>query len=322
MKAIMLVAHGEPDQLVLREVPVPEIGADEVLIKVAAIGVNYADVSLRRGRYPTGGPPPIIPGMEVSGTIERVGSGVRGLAPGPRVMAMTRRFGGYAEYAKAVEADVIALPEWLTFEDGAAFPLVFLSAYHALFTFGHLQPGERVLINAAGGAVGTAAVQLAKLRGAHVIAAAGDDEKLARVKALGADDVINYRTSELSAEVERRTGKVDLVLESVGGKIFWDSLACLPPLGRMVVFGTASGEIPTLTTRDFSRRNLTIGGFSLPGLMDQREMSAAAASDLLMMLQRGKIRPVIGHRFPMEKAAEVHRLLEGRQTYGKIVMLP
>ncbi|HLC20663.1 MAG TPA: NADPH:quinone oxidoreductase family protein [Candidatus Methylomirabilis sp.] len=225
MKAIRVHEPGGPEALQYEEAPDPRPEPGEVLIRVEAAGINFADTLARKGLYPTSTPPPFIPGFEVAGTVIEVGAGVKEITRGERVTGFAPK-GGYAELAVMPAASAIPVPEPMTFEEAAAFPIVFLTAYHALKSFGRLRQGESVLIHAAGGGVGTAAVQLAKVWGARVFATAGSDEKLSGVKGLGADEVLNYRTADFAEAVRRWTGGrgVDIILESVGGEVFEKSL--------------------------------------------------------------------------------------------------
>ncbi len=241
MKAVQVTRFGGPEVLAYVDLPDPSPAEQQVLVQVEAMGVNFADLKAREGGHLSAAPPPFTPGLEAAGTVLAVGAKVRQVAPGDRVVAFPA--GGYAERAVAPEALTYRLAPAVPFDAAAAFLLVFNMAYHALKTQGRLAAGETVMIHAAGGGVGTAAVQLAKLWGARVFACAGSDEKLAKVKALGADEAINYVRQDIVEEVRRLSGGqgMDLVLESVGGEVFEKSLQALALLGRMVIFGNSSG---------------------------------------------------------------------------------
>ncbi|MBI3988582.1 MAG: NADPH:quinone oxidoreductase family protein [candidate division NC10 bacterium] len=324
MKAIRVHQHGEPEVLRYEEVPDPTPEPGEVLVQVRAAGVNFADALARRGLYPTLTPPPFIPGIEVAGTVVAVGAGVEGIEVGQRVMGFAPK-AGYAELAVMPAAGAMPVPERINFEEAAAFPIVFLTAYHALKTFGRLQEGEAVLIHAAGGGVGTAAVQLAKIWGGRVFATAGSDGKLSKVRTLGADIVHNYRTGDFLDAVRRWTGGrgVDVVLESVGGEVFEKSLRALAPDGRLVVVGLSSGVQPQLHLGLVIMNRLSVIGMHLGSMTVKRpDLVGTSARELIGLLAQGMIKPVVGHVFPLKEAAEAHRLLEGRGSYGKLVLKP
>ncbi|MGH7409453.1 MAG: NADPH:quinone oxidoreductase family protein [Candidatus Methylomirabilis sp.] len=324
MKAIRVSKPGGPEALQYEDAPDPKPEPGEVLLRVEAAGVNFADTLARKGLYPTSTPPPFIPGFEVAGTVIGVGEGVEGITAGHRVMGFAPQ-GGYAELAVMPAASAIPIPEPMTFEEAAAFPIVFLTAYHALKSFGRLRQGESVLIHAAGGGVGTAAVQLAKVWGARVFATAGSDEKLSRVKGLGADEVLNYRTADFAEAVKHWTrGKgVDVILESVGGEVFEKSLRSLARDGRLVAIGFSSGVQPQLQLGLLVMNGLSVLGLHI-GVMTlkQPELIRTSARELIELLAKGRIKPVISHVFPLREAAEAHRILEGRGSYGKLVLTP
>lgn len=323
MKAVQVTRYGGPEVLAYVDAPDPAPGETQVLIKVEAIGVNFADTRAREGGHRSAAPPPFIPGLEAAGTVLAVGPKVRELSPGERVVAFPN--GSYAERAVASEVLTYRLPGAVPFDAAAAFLLVFNTAYHALRTQGRLAAGETVLVHAAGGGVGTAAVQLAKLWGARVIACAGSDDKLARVKDLGADETINYVTRDVAEEVKRRTaGKgVNLVLDSVGGEIFEKSLRSLGLLGRIVVFGNSSGLPRKVDEAALQGPSQTLAGLSVGGLRAQRpEFLRPGCEELVGLLAEGKIRPVIGRKLPLREAAEAHRFIASRGSFGKILLMP
>jgi NADPH2:quinone reductase len=324
MKAIRVHEPGGPEVLRYEEVPDPKPEAGEVLIRVEAAGINFADTLARRGLYPTSTPPPFIPGFEVAGTVMGVGEGVEGITTGQRVMGFAPK-GGYAELAVMPAASAIPVPGPMTFEEAAAFPIVYLTAYQALKSFGRLRQGESVLIHAAGGGVGTAAVQLAKVWGARVFATVGSDEKLSRVKGLGADEVLNYRTVDFAEAVRHWTSDkgVDVILESVGGEVFEKSLKSLARDGRLVAIGFSSGVQPQLQLGLLVMNGLSVLGLHI-GVMTlkQPELIRTSAQELIELLAKGRIKPIIGHVFPLREAAEAHRILEGRGSYGKLLLKP
>ncbi len=324
MKVVRVHKPGGPEVLRYEEAPDPKPETGEVLIRVEAAGINFADTLARKGLYPTSTPPPFIPGFEVAGTIIGVGEGVEGINAGQRVMGFAPK-GGYAELAIMPAASAIPVPEAMTFEGAAAFPIVFLTAHQALKSFGRLRQGESILIHAAGGGVGTAAVQLAKFWGAAVFATAGSDEKLARVKGLGADEVLNYRTADFAEAVKRWTGGkgVDVILESVGGEVFEKSLRSLARDGRLVAIGFSSGVQSHLQLGLLVMNGLSILGLHV-GMMTLKrpELIRTSVQELIELLAKGRIKSVVGHVFPLREAAEAHRILESRGSYGKLVLKP
>jgi len=314
MKAITVAAFGEPEVLQYVDSNRPEPGPDGVLIKVEAAGVNFADTMMRAGTYPGGPTPSFIPGFEVAGTI------AAGPRLGERVMALCWA-GGYAEYAVAQENNVFPIPDGLNSVEAAGFLVNSLTAYYALW-MADVKPDERVLIHAAGGGVGTMAVQLAKAMGAEIFATAGADEKLQKLKGLGAEHVINYRSQDFVEEVRRFSGNegVDIVLETIGGDVFDRSMELLRPLGRMVVYGFASGEVRSVNAAALLGGNISVHGLHLGGLIADPELLKMAMDDLMEYVRRKKVRPVIGEQFALSEAAEAHRALQGRGSYGKLVL--
>lgn len=318
MQAIVLEGFGDPSNLKLREVPDPTPGPGEVLVRVRAAGLNFADVLWRLERYPRCSVPYVL-GFEVAGEVVAVGEGVTQLSPGQRVCGMTPGGGGYAELALADAGALFPIPEGLSFTEAAAVPVIFATVYHSLITFGRVAEGERVLIQAAGGGVGTVAVQWAKALGATVLATAGSAEKLERVEALGADILINYRSQRLWQGVRAAFADgVDVVIDSIGGKVLEDSLKLLRPFGRLVTVGTASGEEAQIDPVRLIARNLTVSGVYLSTMTVDHVRTAILAA--IEMISTGRVRPVVGQTFPLAQAAEAHALLEGRGSFGKVVL--
>jgi NADPH2:quinone reductase len=337
MKAIQIRESNDDAGLRLTEVPEPRAGDAEVLVEVKAAGVNYADILMRRGGYSAHPPPPYVPGFEAAGVVLETGRAVSDWKPGQRVMGTVLRetCGCYAAKAVMPAWLLMPLPEHFSFEQGAAFPEVFITAYLALQTCGCLADqspdrkggvtsGKSVLIHAAGGGVGRAAVQMAHALGARVLATASSGEKLAKVQALGADVIINYATSDFLEEVKKSTeGKgVDLVLESVGGEVFEKSLKCLRPLGRLVVYGASSGQGAAVKSLTFTRDMVTVSGFSFGSLSVLRPGVVRQAMQAVMeLLSQDKIRPVVGHTFPLAEARAAHELILSRASFGKVVLV-
>lgn len=324
MKAIQLTKFGGPEVLdiVEKEKPVPT--GHEVLINVTAVGVNYADTARREGQYVVKTTLPFIPGAEIVGVVSEVGEKVTRVAPGTRVVTLIES-GGYAEYALADERSVIPLPDQVDDKIAVALPLQGLSAYHILKTMGRLEQGETVLVHAAAGGVGTIAVQLAKLFGAgKVIATASTEEKLDLARELGADVGINYTKEGWVQEVLEATGGkgVDVALEMAGGEIFHQTITCLAPFGRLVIYGAASGEQTSFIPNLLMRKNQSVIGFFLPQIMRKPELFSKSMQELFSYLAEGKLKLTVGGVYPLEEAADVHRLLQSRKTKGKLILQP
>lgn len=324
MKAIQLTKFGGPEVLQMVELEVPKPKGHEVLVKVTAVGVNYADTARREGQYVVKTVLPFIPGAEIVGIVTAVGEEVTKVTPGTRVVTLIES-GGYAEYAIADESSVIPLPEQVSDELAVSLPLQGLSAYHILKTMGRLEQGETVLIHAAAGGVGTIAVQLAKIFGAgKVIATASTEEKLDLARELGADVGINYTKEGWVEEVLAATdGKgVDVALEMAGGEIFQQTFKCLAPFGRLVVYGAASGEHASFYPNLLMRKNQSVIGFFLPQIMRKPELLNKSMQDLFTYLAVGKLKLTVGGVYPLTEAANVHTLLQSRKTKGKLILQP
>jgi NADPH2:quinone reductase len=324
MKAVRLTEYGGPEVLHLVEIDKPVPTGHEVLIEIKAIGVNYADTARREGQYVVKTPLPFIPGAEIAGVVAAVGEKVTTVKPGTRIVTLIES-GGYAEYALANEKALIPIPEQLDFHTAVALPLQGLSAYHILKTMGRLEKGESVLVHAAAGGVGTIAVQLAKLFGAgKVIATASSKEKLALAQEMGADVLINYTEPDWEQQVLEATGGkgVNVALEMVGGDVFNKTVKCLATFGRLVVFGAASGEQGRFYPSSLMARNQSVIGFFLPQIMRKPELLQPSLVELLTYLGAGKLKLTIGGVFPLEDAAKVHTLLQGRKTQGKLILEP
>lgn len=324
MKSIRVEEPGGPEALVLREVETPEPGAGEVRIRVEYAGVNYADTGVRAGVAfgPHRHEMPVTPGFEVAGVVAALGEGVEGPAEGTRVVAVLES-GGYAEYAVAEAGSVVEVPEGVGLEAAAAALLVQgVTAHGVLHDAGRFAPGESVLVQAAAGGVGSLAVRFARLAGAgSVVGTAGSGEKLELVRGLGADLAVDYGEEEWPERVlEATDGRgVDVALESVGGESGARAFECLAPLGRLVMFGAASGK--PMPPPDMMRLNVngqTITGFGGPWIRPGR--AQAARREISRHLQSGGLRPAIGLSLPLAEAAGAHRALEARETHGKILL--
>ena len=322
MKAIRIHETGGPEVMRLEDVEIPAPAQGEILIKVAAAGVNYADLAQRQGAYLTRTRTPMTLGFEVAGTIAAHGPGVSAPPVGTRVIAFVE--GGYAEYAVASASTIIPIPENLDFTHAAAFAVQGLTAYQTLRESGRLQPGESVLVQAAAGGVGTLAVQLARLMGAGtVIGTASNAQKLDLVLRLGADAAINYTQNDWVEQVKKASGGrgVDVVLEVVGGPIAEQCLQCLAPFGRMVVIGAASGQLVQFSGIQLMYKNLSVVGYWLTAWLSRPDRIAAATIELMQYLATGTLQIVVGQIYPLAEAAEAHRAIAERKTTGKVVLL-
>lgn len=306
MRAAVLQGVGAPEQLVLEDVPEPEAGDGQALVDVRAAGVNFADVLIRLGMYPQ---PPELPAI--------LGSEFAGELDGARVMGFVMQRGGtYAERVAADRRWLLPLPESATFAEGAAFPMAFLTAWIPLTELVRIAFGARVLVTAAAGSVGTAAVQLVRALNGHPVAAVGSESKLDLPRSLGAVEAVTY--DELGG-----LDQVDVVFDLVGGEIFQTSLGLLRPMGTAVAVGYAGGMWQELNPAWLVGRNIGVHGFYLGRLVGRDpDLVARAGADVLRLWEAGAVRPVVGAELPLEEAAEAHRLVETRQSTGKVVLVP
>ena len=324
MKAIEVTEYGDSSELSVVDTETPEPAAGEVRIEIEAAGINFADVMQRRGHYPGGPEPPYVPGMEAAGTVDAVGEGVDDLQEGDRVVGMINT-GGYAEYVTADAQSLFPIPEAMSFAEAAGFPVQFLTAHACLFEWGGLEEGESVLIQAAAGGVGTAAVQLASNAGAEVFGTASTEEKLELASDLGCDHPINYTETDFREIVDEETDGegVDLVLESVGDDVFDRSLDAMTHFGRMVTYGVASGVPAEVSNQRLLFENKTVKGFHL-GQAAAHDPSRVmkAVPELTDGLASGDLEIILGESFALEDAAEAHQYLEDRKSSGKLVLEP
>ncbi|MFC6835946.1 quinone oxidoreductase family protein [Halomarina ordinaria] len=323
MQTIEVTEFGDASTIETVERDVPDPREGQVRIEVKAAGVNFADIMQRRGHYQGGPTPPYSPGMEAAGVVDAVGEGVD-REEGERVVAMVGR-GGYAEYAVADAGGLFDVPEGMSFEEAAGFPVQFLTAHNCLFEWGGLEDGDRVLVHAAAGGVGTAAVQLASEAGAEVFGTASTAEKLDLAAELGCDHPINYTETDFAEEVNDLTDGegVDLVLDGVGGETTQRSLDCLTHFGRMVVYGAASGEPGHPDTATLLFNNVEVVGYHLgQGMQRAPQRVMQAVPHLTELLADGSLSVQVGHTFPLDEAADAHRAIENRETSGKVVLVP
>ena len=337
MKAAVVTRYGGPDVLEFRSVPIPTLKPDEILVKVRAIGLNFADIFGRFGVYPGTPNPPFIPGLEFAGEVSAVGDRVTLFRQGDRAMGYSRT-GSHAEYVAVNEKSVARMPGAMTYPEGASFIVTTLTAYHGIIRLANLRAGERLLIHAAAGGVGLAAVQIGRHLQAEVFATAGSDEKVDLAIRYGAHHGMNYRTIDFAAEMLRLSGDygADVVMDSVGGDVFRKSWKILAQMGRYVLFGISavagkrglnrlkaarvySAMLPIFPPR-LMQSNKGLFGFNLGTLTAKDTYLREAASDILRLYEIGAVKPVIGSVFPFAKIVEAHRFLQTRRSVGKVVV--
>jgi NADPH:quinone reductase len=303
LKAAVLPAVDAPFEL--RDVSDPEPGEGQALVRVRAAGLNFLDVLIRHGRYPQMPELPAVLGSELAGELD----------DGTRVMALVRG-GGYAELAAVDRGALVPLPDEASFAEGAAFLLTFLTAYIPLTRQVLLRDGATVLVHAAGGGVGTAAIQVARALGARVVAAVGSEEKHALCRELGADEAYVY--DDIPEDL-----RVDVVLDPVGGELFEAAVGRLRPLGQLVAIGYAGGFWPELQPAQIVGRSVGVQGVYLGRLLRHApDVVAAATEELLELWSAGRLRPVVGGEFPLAQVEDAHALVESRRSVGKVVLLP
>jgi NADPH:quinone reductase-like Zn-dependent oxidoreductase len=335
MRQVVIPRHGGPEVFELREAPDPVPGEGEIRIRVRAAGINFADILARIGLYPDAPKPPVVVGYEVAGFVDAVGSGVTSVHEGDRVVALTR-FGGYSDCVVAPAAQVFRFPEQLSDAEAAAVPVAYLTAAVALYRMAAVTAGDVVLVHNAGGALGIAATQLARLRRATIIgtASAAKHDALRR---FGVDHLIDYRHADVEAEVKRLTkGRgVDVVLDPIGGSSFGASYRMLAPVGRLVMLGVSSmsGErrntwrvlrswwaMKRFDPLSMINRNRGVFGLNLGHLWDERQLLLPLMNLVLTELREGRLTPIVARTFPLDRAAEAHRFIQNRSNIGKVVL--
>ncbi len=306
MRAVVLTGTGGPEQLVVQEVPEPTAGEGEAIVDVRAAGINFADVLVRLGRYPQMPELPAVLGSEIAGELD-----------GGRVMGFIRREGGgYAERVAVDRRWLLPLPQGASFAEGAAFPMAFLTAWIPLTELVRIAFGARVLVTAAAGAVGTAAIQIVRALNGVAVAAVGKEEKSALPRSLGAAEVVTY-------DGLGGLQQVDVVFDLVGGDVFAETLKLLEPLGTAIAVGYAGGLWQDVSPTWLVGRNIGVHGFYLGRLIGRRpELVEQAGRDVLRLWEGGVVRPIVGAEFPLEQAGDAHRLIEERKSTGKVVLVP
>lgn len=322
MRAIRVQSTGGPEVLRLEDVPVPAVGAGQVVVKIAAAGVNFIDVYHRTGQYHV--PLPFTPGLEAAGTVTAVGPGVTDVKVGDRVVS-TNVLGAYAEYAPVAADRVVPLPDGVDAKLAAAGILQAMTAHYLATTVYPLRSGDTCLVHAAAGGTGLLLCQIAKMRGARVIATVSTQEKAALARVAGADEVIRYTEQDFEVEVKRLTGGkgVQVVYDSVGRTTFEKGLNVLVLRGMMVLFGQSSGAVAPLDPQVLNHKgSLVLTRPSLHHFIATRAELLARAGDVLGWIGAGKLTVRIGLELPLAQAAEAHRRLEARATTGKVLLVP
>ncbi len=342
MRAVAFRQHGGPEVLEVMDLPTPAPKAREVRVKVKAVALNHLDVWVRKGWPGLRLDLPHVLGSDIAGVVDALGAEVTDLKEGTEVLVnpglscgvcerclkgednLCRHYGiigesstgGYAEYVVVPRQNILPKPKALSFEQAACLPLTFLTAWMMLVRRAQLQPGETVLVHAAGSGVGSAGVQLAKLMGATVIATASTDEKLAKAKELGADHVVNYTTQDFVEEVKRLTQRrmVDVVFEHVGAATWDKSVQCLPYGGRLVTCGATTGYDVKIDLRVLFFKRISLLGSTMGSKGDLFRV--------VHLVDEGRLKPVLDRALPLEKAAEAHALLSERKSFGNIVLVP
>jgi NADPH:quinone reductase-like Zn-dependent oxidoreductase len=336
VRALVITEHGPPEVMRVQERRDPEPGRGEVRVRVRAAGVNFADLLARVGLYPEAPKPPCVVGYEIAGDVDAIGEAVEGLEIGQRVMGGSR-FGGYAQLAVTSANALIPIPDGWSYAEGAALPVAYATAYAGLIAHGGLRPGERVLIQNAGGAVGIAATQVAKLAGAEVWGTASPPKHEA-IRGLGVDQAIDYRTHDVLDEVRRIAGEdhpIDVAFDALGGRSLKQSFALLRPGGRLVCFGASEmqagerrspvralrvlAQMPRFNPVKLMRESKSVIGLNLLTLWDARGLDDYIRP-LREWLDEGAIRPVVAQQFRLDDGPEAHRYVHERKNVGKVVL--
>lgn len=321
MKALLCVEHGPPEKLVVRDIALPQPGKSEVRVKVEAAGVNFPDTLIIRNLYQFKPPLPFSPGGEAAGIVDAVGEGVIASKVGDRVLAMIGH-GAFAEYLIADVSRIVPIPDAMPFDIAAGFTMTYGTSHHALKQRANIQPGETLLVLGAAGGVGLAAVELGKLMGARVVAAASTDEKLALCREYGADDVINYTDEDLREGIKRTCGAgPDVIYDPVGDKYAEPAFRSIGWNGRYLVVGFAAGEIPKLPLNLALIKGAAIVGVFW-GAFTAREpkLHLANMAELLEWLGEGKLKPYISKQFSLDDGAQAIRWMMDRKAMGKVLV--
>ena len=324
MRAITVDRWMEPAELRVSEIPDPEAGPGTLQVEVRAAGCNFFDILIVQGKYQVKPAFPFTPGGEISGVVREVGEGVEGFTVGDRVLAGTRT-GGFAETAVVPAGEARLLPDGMSFEEGAAIPITYPTSYAALVFRANLQAGETLLVHAAAGGVGSAALQIGKALGARVIATVGGAEKAEIAREHGADEVIDYLVDDFVIRVNEITdGRgADVICDSVGGDVFDRSLKCIAWNGRLLVVGFASGRIPELKANRILLKNIAVVGIHWGAYRDNEpERVLEAFESLFALYRKGMIKPLIFNTYPLEDLPSALGELASRKTHGKLIITP
>jgi NADPH2:quinone reductase len=323
MKAIQFDRLGGPEVMQLREVPKPQLRPGTVIVKNHVIALNYGDVFFIQGQYLVKPIFPDIPGMEGAGIIDAVAPDVTGLAPGMRVAYIG--MGAYAEFTRMRASRVIPIPEAMSFEQAASFPIAVLTAWHLIHSCHNTTANQIVLVHSAAGGVGIAAVQIARATGAHVIGTVSSDDKADIVRKFGAHEVINYATHDFAAEAMRITNGrgVDLILDAVGKPTFEEGLACLAPFAHLILYGSAGGAPdPIDVRRHLFAKSQKVSGFVVPMVYGMKEIHRRGLAAVFQLAREGRLTIPIGKTFVLAEAAEAVRFLQSRRSTGKLLLIP
>jgi NADPH2:quinone reductase len=314
----------EPAELRVSEIPEPEAGPGALQVEVRAAGCNFFDTLIVQGKYQVKPDFPFTPGGEISGVVKGVGEGVEGFAVGDRILAGLQ-VGGFAETAVVPASQVHRLPEGMSFEEGAAIPIIYPTSYAALIFRANLQAGETLLVHAAVGGVGSAAVQIGKALGARVIATVGGGEKAGIARDLGADEVIDYRVDDFVARVREITdgNGADVIYDPVGGDVFDGSLKCIAWNGRLIVVGFAGGRIPEVKANRILLKNIAVTGVHWGAYLSKEPARVPETFEGIFSLYRdGKIKPLIYNSYALEDLPSALAELASRKTHGKLIITP
>ncbi|MCA9519922.1 MAG: zinc-binding dehydrogenase [Myxococcales bacterium] len=339
MRSLYISKHGGPDVLDVRDAADPVPGPGEVRVRIEACGLNFAEVSARVGLYPDAPKPPCVLGYEAAGVVDQLGEGVDDLAIGTRVVCM-KRFGAHADVLCTARALVVEIPDEMSFDDAAALPVNYLTAFHMLFVVANLRPKQTLLLHMAAGGVGVAVLQLARTVEDVTIFGTASGPKHDFIRDLGCNHPIDYRTADYGAEVMRLTGGkgVDLILDPLGGKDWKRNYKLLRPVGKLIVFGFANavqGEkrnmlkvvhqlmsTPLFTPLSLMDSNRCVAGVNMGHLWDELELLSWELAKVIELYREGHVRPHVDATFPFSQAAEAHRYIQGRKNVGKVVLHP
>ena len=339
MRAIWITKAGGPEVLEVREAADPVPGRGQVRVRVKAAGLNFAEVMARQGLYPDAPKVPFVAGYEAAGVIDALGEGVTGLTVGTRVMAMSR-FGAHADTLVTATQLVVPIPDTMTFEEAAAVPVNYITAYHMLFRVANLRPRSKVLVHMAAGGVGIAALQLCRTVPGVVTFGTTSASKHDAVRAQGCDHPIDYRSADYAEDIRRLTGGkgVDIILDALGGKDWKKGMELLRPAGLLIAFGFAnmatgdrkdylnlvsqSLQIPIFTPLGLMNNNRGVAGVNIGHLWDELDLLNEELAAVLELYKEGKIKPQVSDVVPFDRAADAHRIIQSRKNIGKVILVP